>query len=415
MRRPHDMIGTSRLWLGLLGVSSIALLSGCGWFGGSPSTSQKVRPGADRLAVASGALPAANPGRQYEPGIAATDETRAPQIGSIVAAKGGQKAQKEAADKAAAEVEAKAREERQAREAAEREAKAKEAAATPPVRTTPGGSLPGRPAGAQSSNDEPATPAAPPRPCTPAPVTPEPAAPVAPAAPVTSAPVPPPAPEPARHRAPVGRAGARAPLPLLRLRHVPPIPTRPSNRNPVGRRPDRPRQWCRRSHRRLMRFRKDARQHRADAAPEPASAFAARATPPPVVAISACPPRRRTASALARSTGLEPPPVGCCRGKPRRPWLPPISAASCADERRARVVTAAAGPSSLAGRRVDRLPSLHVASRRSEQSLRTAARLDAAGTNRAVRGFRRYRATGGDDKRSRPRHLCRSQRSSLPR
>ena len=72
-----------------------------------------------------GALPSANPGRQYEPGFAATDETRTPRVGSIVAAKGGQKAQKEAADKEAAERDAKDREAREKREAADREAKAK--------------------------------------------------------------------------------------------------------------------------------------------------------------------------------------------------------------------------------------------------------------------------------------------------
>ena len=103
-------------WLGLLGVSTFALLAGCGWFGGgAPATSQKVRPGADRQAVASGALPTASPGRQYEQGVAAADETRGstPQIGSIVAARGGQKAQKETAEKEATARDAKEREARQ--------------------------------------------------------------------------------------------------------------------------------------------------------------------------------------------------------------------------------------------------------------------------------------------------------------
>ena len=127
-----------RSWLGLLGVSSLALLSGCGWFdGGPPAGSAKLRPGADRQIQASGALPSGNPGQQYEQGISAADETRGqqPQIGSIVAAKGGQKAQREAADKEAAERDAKAREARLEREAAEKEAKAKEGAQARAART----------------------------------------------------------------------------------------------------------------------------------------------------------------------------------------------------------------------------------------------------------------------------------------
>src|SRR5882757_9824148 len=115
-----DMRSKGR-WAGLLGVSACALLAGCGWFGGgAPANSAKVRPGADRKAAASGALPTASPGRQYEQGVAAADETRGttPQIGSIVAAKGGQKAQREAAEKDAADRDAKARETRVAREAA---------------------------------------------------------------------------------------------------------------------------------------------------------------------------------------------------------------------------------------------------------------------------------------------------------
>ena len=127
MRRQRDWIGSFRFWRSLLGVSALVLLSGCGWFGGGTDlNSQKVRPGADRNVAGSGALPSANPGRQYDPGFAATDETRTPRVGSIVAAKGGQKAQKEAADKEASERDAKDREVREKREAEEREQKAKE-------------------------------------------------------------------------------------------------------------------------------------------------------------------------------------------------------------------------------------------------------------------------------------------------
>ena len=107
-----------------------------------------------QVAVVTGALPSANPGRQYEPGFAATDETRTPRVGSIVAAKGGQKAQKEAADKEAAERDAKDREAREKREAAEREAKAKDKEKekeSPPAKPMPNG-LPGRPAAAEPGN-----------------------------------------------------------------------------------------------------------------------------------------------------------------------------------------------------------------------------------------------------------------------
>ena len=59
MSRGQDRTGRS--WLGLLGVSSFALLTGCGWFGGGgpPPGSAKLRPGADRQIQASSALPVA--------------------------------------------------------------------------------------------------------------------------------------------------------------------------------------------------------------------------------------------------------------------------------------------------------------------------------------------------------------------
>lgn len=212
MRRQRDMIGSFRLWRGLLGVSAAAILAGCGWFGSSsPTDSQKARPGADRQVAPTGALPSANPGRQYEPGVAATDETRSPQIGSIIPAKGGQKAQKEAADKEAAERDAKAREEREARDAAEREAKAKEP--PPPPRTSPAGALPGRPAAAEIGGKSTA-PAG--RPIQGEPSTTEPAE-TAPAAtgtapaPVTAAPMPPPSAEPAPLPPPAGTPRTDAP------------------------------------------------------------------------------------------------------------------------------------------------------------------------------------------------------------
>src|SRR2546423_1454357 len=158
MRKQQDMMGKGR-WLGLLGVSTFVLLAGCGWFGGrAPGHSARVRPGADRQAVASGALPSANPGRQHEQGVAAADETRGstPQIGSVVAARGGQKAQREVAEKEANARDAKEREARVASEAAEREARAKEAPEKT-TRKTSNSTLPGKPAAAQSATAEPAT------------------------------------------------------------------------------------------------------------------------------------------------------------------------------------------------------------------------------------------------------------------
>ena len=120
-----------RIWRGLLAVSTLMFLTGCGWFGGSGAPVGKARPGADRQIAPTGTLPSANPGGQSEQGVIPADETRG-QIGTVVGAKGGQKAQKEAADKAAADRDAK---EREQRNAADRDAKVKQQPApsqTPP-------------------------------------------------------------------------------------------------------------------------------------------------------------------------------------------------------------------------------------------------------------------------------------------
>lgn len=109
MRGKRTMMG-KRIWRGLLAVSTFALLTGCGWFGGDAPTG-KARPGADRQIAPTGTLPSANPGGQSEQTVVPADETRGttPAIGSVVSTKGGQRAQKEAADKAAADRDAKAR------------------------------------------------------------------------------------------------------------------------------------------------------------------------------------------------------------------------------------------------------------------------------------------------------------------
>ena len=147
MRRQQDGNSGSRVWLSLLGVSAMALLSGCGWFDSEPVTSQKARPGADRQVPGTAGLPSASAGRQYEQGLSATDETRQPQIGSLVSAKGGQKAQKEAADKKLAEVKARISEERQERYVQERVGRGRGPGG--PGGAGEGGRRPGGPGGPQ--------------------------------------------------------------------------------------------------------------------------------------------------------------------------------------------------------------------------------------------------------------------------
>jgi len=123
-----------RIWRGLLAVSTLALLTGCGWFGGSSAPTGKARPGADRQIAPTGTLPSATPSGQSEQGVIPADETRG-QIGTVVGAKGGQKAQREAADKAAADRDAK---EREQRNAADRDAKAKQQSTpSPPAPAEP--------------------------------------------------------------------------------------------------------------------------------------------------------------------------------------------------------------------------------------------------------------------------------------
>ena len=109
---------------GLLAVCSFLVLAGCDWFGNDAAPTAKARPGADRQIAPTGTLPAP-PTHRFEQGVAPTNEST-PQVGSVVSSKGGQKAQKDAADKATAERDAK---EREAVERAAREQKA----ASPPA------------------------------------------------------------------------------------------------------------------------------------------------------------------------------------------------------------------------------------------------------------------------------------------
>lgn len=110
-------------WRRLVAVSACALLAGCGWFGGSDAPVGKARPGADRQVAPTASLPAP-PGHRLEQGVVPVDETRAAprQLGSIVTAKGGQRAQKEAIEKEIADRDAREREARARRQSAPAEA-----------------------------------------------------------------------------------------------------------------------------------------------------------------------------------------------------------------------------------------------------------------------------------------------------
>lgn len=123
------MMRNNRTIVGVLGLAATVLLSGCGWFDSStpPANLLGARPGADRLAPVTKALPPPDSGHPHESGVAPGDETlgaRTGAPGAIVSGKGGQKAQKEAAEKQAIE------QSRKDREAREREAAARKAAPT---------------------------------------------------------------------------------------------------------------------------------------------------------------------------------------------------------------------------------------------------------------------------------------------
>ena len=45
-----------RIWRGLLALSTLMLLTGCGWFGGSSAPTGKARPGADRQIAPTGRI-----------------------------------------------------------------------------------------------------------------------------------------------------------------------------------------------------------------------------------------------------------------------------------------------------------------------------------------------------------------------
>jgi hypothetical protein len=219
MQRRQDTNGRGR-WLGLLGVSMLAFVAGCDWFGGSTPVGTPPRPGADRQIQPSAALPAPSANRSYEPGTVAVDETRGGGgIGSIVSGKGGQKAQKEAIEKDQMERDKKDREARLEREADDKERKAREREAEKGT----GGAAPpsAAPAGVAPPSAAPALEAAPSNAPLPAPVSTTPIP--APSQPATDAvPQAPAAPAPATPAAPVPEKQSALPADTLVVadRHV---------------------------------------------------------------------------------------------------------------------------------------------------------------------------------------------------
>jgi len=184
MRNSRSKIRTGCL-RGILGVSVLALLSGCGWFGGStPADMTKARPGAERDVPVSATLPPPPANQQYDASIAPVDSMRdTPKIGSIVPESGGQKAQLEKQEKEEQARDAEERENREKADKAAKEAEDAEKDASGKQATTSGG---------KAGGGSPTQPVA------------------APPAPVTSTPMPPP------------DATPGAPLP------VPPAGTKPS-------------------------------------------------------------------------------------------------------------------------------------------------------------------------------------------
>ncbi len=189
MQRHQDTNGSGR-WLGLLGVSALALLAGCDWIGGSTPIGPPPRPGAEKGVQPSASLPPGPVNPQYDAGVVGSDDRAAPAIGSIIAPKGGQKAQREAIEKEQAERDRKDREARLEREAADKEEKAREK----PEGTTPAAAPVGAPpvgAGTITSDQTPVSaPVPPPTPVTTAPVPPPSAAPDPAAVPVPATPTP---------------------------------------------------------------------------------------------------------------------------------------------------------------------------------------------------------------------------------
>jgi hypothetical protein len=140
---------SSRMVRPLCVVLAATTLNGCGWFDGwfggkpSPLQSAPLRPGVDRQTTATGLPPAPNRGT-YDAGVAPVDDNRSQPLGTIVATKGGQKAQLDAAEKERAQRETEREKERAQREA-ERNREKKEGEERPqgaPPASPPSGQAP---------------------------------------------------------------------------------------------------------------------------------------------------------------------------------------------------------------------------------------------------------------------------------
>ena len=178
-----------------MGVSALAMAAAACDSRGVPTAPS--RAGAERAVPAASGLAATTPGRQYDNDARAVDETRTAAFGSIVAGRGGQKAQQEAAAKEAAERDGRAR------DVAQREAAQRDAAKG----TTP-------PPSARATVSPPPAPVV-----TTAPVTPAPA-------PIPAAPISAPAPAPAPAVEQATAVPAPAPLPVATA-----VATRPADPN----------------------------------------------------------------------------------------------------------------------------------------------------------------------------------------
>jgi len=123
------------------------MLNGCGWFEGkaSPLQSAPLRPGVDRQTTANGLPPAPNRG-SYDAGVAPAEDNRGQPLGTIVAGKGGQKAQIEAAEKDRSQREAEREKERAEREAELKREKMEEGAKGAPPAAPPADLAPPAPA-----------------------------------------------------------------------------------------------------------------------------------------------------------------------------------------------------------------------------------------------------------------------------
>ena len=85
------------------------LLSGCDWFdggGSSPLHFQKPRQGVDRQVAPASQLPEARAPAGYDAAVAPENQARQDKVGAVLAAQGGQQAQKAKQEKAIADVKA---------------------------------------------------------------------------------------------------------------------------------------------------------------------------------------------------------------------------------------------------------------------------------------------------------------------